>query len=386
MNEQVQPPGEGKRAKAVCAAAVFAVLCATLWPFNPFPENGIRWLQGTNGLKFERAGLIVSSEPLQLPDTKAAESYTLELLLSPDSVKSVHTILAFYAPTRPRQFLVRQWTDGLLVTHDAAVEHDKTTTIKFDVDHAFRPGKLVLVTISSGPNGTIVYLDGRSAESFPRFKIVRSELSGEIVLGTSPVAYNPWRGEIRGLAVYAKQLAPEEVFRHYQDWTEPGKHPPDLDGAIARYAFTEAGGREVRNQIPSGPNLEIPASFSIPHKAFLLSPAKEFEADWRYAVDVVMNIAGFVPLGLVVCACLAWTKSGWKAMLYAVIACGILSFMIEVLQYYIPRRGSGITDIITNTLGAALGAVLMRVSLVRLPLERLKLISVPSSSLAPRRA
>ena len=176
------------------------------------------------------------------------------------------------------------------------------------------------------------------------------------------------------------------MFRHYQDWTDPGKHPPDLDGAIARYAFTEAGGREVRNEVASGPNLEIPSTFSVPHKGFLLSPAKEFNADWRYAVDVGMNIAGFVPLGLVVCSCLAWTKSAWKAMLYTVIACGILSFMIEVLQYYIPRRGSGITDIITNTLGAALGAVLMRVSLVRLPLEKLKLIPVPLRSVSPRRS
>jgi hypothetical protein len=386
VNEQIQPPRAGKRAKSVCAVAVFAVLGATLWPFNPFPENGIRWLQGANGLKFESASLVVSNEPLRPPETKAAESYSLELLLVPDSVKSSHTILAFYAPSQPRQLLVRQWRDGLLVTHDTEVEHDKTKTIKFDVDHAFRQGRLVLVTISSGPNGATVYLDGQSAESFPRFKIAGTELSGEIVLGTSPVTYDPWRGEIRGLAVYSKQLAPEEVLRHYQDWTDPGTHPPDLDGTLARYAFTEAGSREVRNEVASGPNLEIPSTFSVPHRGFLLSPAKEFKADWKYAVNIVMNIAGFVPLGLVVCSYFVWTERGWKAMLYTVIACGTLSFVIEVLQYYVPRRDSGITDIITNTLGAALGALLIRVSLVCLPLERLRLIPVLSSSVSPRRA
>jgi VanZ family protein len=374
VNDQVQPPRAGKGAKAVCAVAVFAVLGATLWPFNPYPANGIRWLRGANGLKFERAGLVVGSEPLRPPETKAAESCTLELLLSPDSVKSSHTILAFYAPTRPRQFLVRQWTDGLLVTHDSAVEHDKTKTIKFDVDHAFHPGRLVLVTISSGPKGTTVYLDGQAEESFPRFKVARSELSGEIALGTSPVTYNPWRGEIRGLAVYSKQLTPEDAFRHYQEWTGPGEHPPDLDGAIARYAFNEAGGREVRNEVASGPNLEIPSTFSVPHKGFLLSPVKEFKADWNYAVDVGMNITGFVPLGLVVCSYLAWTKTRWKAMLYTVIACGTLSLMIEVLQYYVPRRNSGTTDIITNALGAALGAVIAQSSVARKILSRIQLI------------
>jgi VanZ family protein len=52
----------------------------------------------------------------------------------------------------------------------------------------------------------------------------------------------------------------------------------------------------------------------------------------------------------------------------------MFSFVIEVLQYYIPRRGSGVTDIITNTLGAALGAALMETTAVRHVLEEMKLI------------
>lgn len=363
-----------KRLRILSAAAIIAMLVATLWPFNPFPTNRVHWIPGTNGIEFDGAGLVVSNGPLTVKENQAIEFCTLELFLQPASIESVYTILGSYTPHDPKQFLVRQFKDGLLVTHDATVEHDKTKTIKFDVDHAFRPGRIVLVTISSGPSGTTVYLDGQPAESFPRFKIARTELSGEIVLGTSPVTYHPWRGEIRGLAVYSKQLRAEDVFRHYQDWTDPGKHPPDLDGAIARYAFTEAGSREVRNEVASGPNLEIPSTFSVPHKGLLLSPMKEFKADWNYAVDVGMNIAGFIPLGLVVCSYLAWTGSPWKAMLYTVIACGTLSFMIEVLQYYIPRRGSGITDIITNTLGAALGAVIAHSRVVRKILSRIQLI------------
>jgi VanZ family protein len=41
-----------------------------------------------------------------------------------------------------------------------------------------------------------------------------------------------------------------------------------------------------------------------------------------------------------------------------------MSFVVEVLQAYIPRRVSGMTDIITNTLGAALGAFLARSAVV----------------------
>jgi glycopeptide antibiotics resistance protein len=51
----------------------------------------------------------------------------------------------------------------------------------------------------------------------------------------------------------------------------------------------------------------------------------------------------------------------------------LLSFTIEILQAYIPRRVSGTTDIITNTLGALLGAGITNPSLVRKILQSLKL-------------
>ena len=217
-----------------------------------------------------------------------------------------------------------------------------------------------------------MYLDGHRAQSFPNFKISRSELSGEIVLGTSPVNYHPWSGELRGLAIYSKELAPADALLHYKQWNDSS--PPDLSGAIARYSFTEAAGQTVHNEVASEPDLNIPATFSVPHKSLLQSAPSEFTADWKYVYDVLTNIAGFIPLGLIVCAYFAWTRSRWKAILMTTAACGMLSFVIEVLQYYIPRRGSGTTDIITNTLGAALGGVLMQTGAVRHVLEQMKLV------------
>jgi len=362
-----------KKEIALTALTVVAVLVATLWPLNLFPNNGVTWVSASGGLEFGKAGLVVSKEAVVPPETNGSRCYSLELLLRPAGIRSSGTILSFYNPMQTRQFQVWQWRNGLVVTHDAYVESDQT--IKFFVDHVLYPAKLVFVAISSGRNGTTVYVDGQAAQVFPRFKISSSDLSGGIVLGTSPVRYDPWNGEVRGLGIYAKELTPEEASQHYRDWTALNGHGPvDVDAALARYTFREATGTEIHNEIASGPTLEIPSSFSVPHKAFLQSPVQEFRPGWKYVHEVVMNVAGFIPLGLVVSCYFVWTRTRWKAILATAIFCGLLSLAIEVVQFYIPRRGSGITDIITNTLGAAVGAMLLHSRLTRKAMRKIGLV------------
>ncbi len=370
LNQRPQSISE-TRARILCIAAACAVLAATLWPFNPIPENGVRWLAG-GGLNFSESGLVLSDDVLS-PPVDDDVSYSIELLVRPARIRRSHTILGFYRSGRPKQLLVRQYTDGLLVNHDASVDRDRTRTVKFDADHVFHLGRLVQVTISSGSNGTTVYVDGQAREYIPTFRIRREEISSQIVVGTSPVAFHPWDGELHGLAIYAKQLTPKDALEHFEAWSDARKSP-DLDGALARYSFTETTGRIVRNGIHSGPNLEIPARFSIPYKDFLTSPARQFRLDWRYAIDIAENVVGFIPLGVLVYACLVWRRSRLAAIIIATASAGFLSLVIEVLQYYIPRRGSDITDIITNSLGAALGALLTQVGIFRRVLERLSLV------------
>lgn len=375
VNKKVAILAERTMTKALFFLAVVAVLIATLEPFNPFSRNGVTWLQGTKGLKFQNAGLVISNEALAPAETEGPESFAVELLLRPATTKSVstNTILAFDTPTPSTELLLRQWTDGLAISHEEATEHDGTKTTEVYVAHVFRLDRLVLVTISSGPDGTMVYLDGQPRQLFPHFRISRKDLSGKIVLGTSPMAYHPWVGELRGFAIYSKAMTPADVLRHDKEWNKPNA-PPDLEGAIAHYSFSEPAGHEVRNDIASAPNLEIPVRFTVPHKGLLLSPAQERKVNSRYAFDVLTNIAGFVPLGLIGCAYFSWTRGRWEAVLFTTITCGILSLVIEVLQYYIPSRASGITDVITNTLGAALGGMLVLQGTVRRAMERLKLI------------
>jgi VanZ family protein len=54
-----------------------------------------------------------------------------------------------------------------------------------------------------------------------------------------------------------------------------------------------------------------------------------------------------------------------------------LSFIIEVLQAYIPRRVSATTDIITNSLGAFIGAAIARPDWIRMLLRAIGLLPSP---------
>ena len=289
----------------------------------------------------------------------------------PYESQSVYTVLDLCEPGNPFRFRLRQYLDGLIVSRDSRDLDGRMKRVKIDLDHGLQRGKLTLVTITSADKGTSLYLDGELQESYAKFRMTTGDLSGQIVLGTAPVDFEPWPGEIHGLAIYSKELTPGEVLAHYRSWTQASPlGTSDLTDSMARYPFNERTGREIHNQVSNGTDLEIPRSFQVPRKAFLRLPWNEFDWSRSYFDDLLQNIVGFVPLGFVVCAYLSWMRQRPRVILLTILAGGTLSLCIEVLQAYLPQRYSGTTDIVTNTLGTALGAMVVRSLSVRRFLEK----------------
>jgi hypothetical protein len=70
-------------------------------------------------------------------------------------------------------------------------------------------------------------------------------------------------------------------------------------------------------------------------------------------VDVILNVLLFVPLGI------GMAMAGTSAKRAVVAALGI-SLLVETAQLFIPGRDSSLGDLITNTIGGALGYALFR--------------------------
>jgi VanZ like family/Concanavalin A-like lectin/glucanases superfamily len=338
-----------------------AVLVVGLWPFHA-PINEVTWLGNANGLSFGRHGTVLSSSIFTAPGSRDEASCSLEIWLQPLRRADSNTFLAFNAPDRPLQFSLRQSETDLALQLGYRNEYVRAQGAALVyVDEIFRKKKLLLIAITSGAQGTRIYVDGILARTAQQFRLSAKDFTGQLVLGTSPAVNDSWSGQLRGLAIYQDELTAAQVSRHFETWTTKGR--PDIgqsESVLALYLFDEHQGRVVHNRSSSGIDLYIPERYLIVREKFLEPPWKEFYVGWSYWKNVGINIGGFIPLGFFFCAYLTSLRQVGRPALVTIVLGAAVSLTIEVLQAYLPTRDSGMTDIITNTLGTCLGVLLYR--------------------------
>lgn len=70
-----------------------------------------------------------------------------------------------------------------------------------------------------------MYIDGVLADTFLHVRLGK-DFTGQLVVGTSPVVDDSWRGQLRGLAIYHQELTPAQVRQHFETWTRQGRPEP----------------------------------------------------------------------------------------------------------------------------------------------------------------
>lgn len=365
-------------------AVLVAILYLGLWPYNfglptrtpggsglkrghwlMLPPNEVEWLKNGPGLHFGDYGSIFTTADFRASSVES-EGCALEIWLEPARTENIATLLAFSTEDDPLQFRLRQYEDSLLVIHNVLDQKGRLKTNEMEVNHVFRQQQRLLVTVSSGAKRTAVYVNGELKGFREGFRLSAGEFTGRLVFGDSPGGHESWGGDLRGLAIYPYELSGERVQADYEVWNSGREFPAGvLAWATALYEFKEGTGNVTRSSVAGAPDLIIPARLQAMRPVLLKPFWKEYDNRWEYWADVMVNILAFIPFGFLFYGYLRVGRNVKKAFWKALAAGFLLSLTIELGQYYLPMRNSGTTDLITNTGGAGLGALLFGMERVR---------------------
>jgi hypothetical protein len=293
----------------------------------------------------------------------------LEIWLTPRLVTTEGTILAFDSSPDPRTpFSLRQYGDAVAIQRYMVDEHGIPRRPWLKVDHVFQKAEQVLLTVTAGRGETSIYVNGVLAGQSSTLGLVRNDLTGRLVLANSTIDES-WSGEINELAIYSRELTRTQVERHFETGMRD-QRPTALgeEAPTALYLFNERHGKIAHNEMNPESDLIIPTKYFVLHPAFLAPLWDRFHDSgaawtrWSYWEDIAVNVAGFMPVGFVFMAYFSSVRNVRRSALVVIILGFAISFTIEVLQWFLPTRDSGMTDLLTNTAGTAFGVVLFRLS------------------------
>jgi hypothetical protein len=335
----------------ICLVVTAAIVIAGLWPFNFWPENKVKWLPNQNGVQFSGQAIIFT----QLPAPSPLHTCSVELWLQPTPKESSHMghIFSVLDEQGSETFFVGQWKSHLLLGKGI---HGKKTYREIGIRDALKKGDKRFVTITSGVDGTNIYVDGILMKSSPRFHLfsMNEKPSGKILLGNSPTGGDYWTGNLLSLAIYNRVLTGEEVFKRFHGLKKSGE-----EGPVSFYLFDEHSGTLAHDSVGDH-HLVIPARFEILQKTILIPPWEDFRFNRSYLIDILTNVLGFIPFGFFLSAYL-WIKkprSIFRLLLMSIIIAGCISLSIELIQVYLSTRSSQLTDIIMNIIGTSIGTTL----------------------------
>lgn len=338
------------------------IICATylavgLWPFEFFPDNRARISPDGLGLSFRPLSIAHAAEPI---DLSHGAGFTIELCLEGKSERKVSSILSLYDGRLPEGLLVGQWNTSLLMRTRVDGAPGGPGYRETGIEAGLRPGVRRRIAITSGPAGTVYYLDGKPVRRYPTVKPRPEALRGRLVLGDSAAGHSGWDGTISGLAIYDRALDAAEIARHDLLWQKRAFGEADAGaGLAALYVFQDAAPGSVPDRASGRRPLTIPATYGVLHKIVL----HRLHGDSFNYKDIGMNLIGFMPLGFFLCLYLAQVRprSPWTNALLTVLAAGMVSLSIELIQVYLPTRHSQLLDVLSNSAGSALGIIASKI-------------------------
>ncbi len=315
------------------------------------------------GIHFDKYGLVYTDPMAELGEKHIPgyNGFSIEIAFKPESdhTDGFNFLFNTHAGNDRTQLLVAQYHTWIVIMNGDDYNH-KRKTKRISLNIASQNPAKTFLTITSGAGGTHVYVDGQMvrAEKNLRLKLPDGGRP-RFVLGNSVYGHQSWTGEVYGFAFYERVLAAKNVKSHVHSWSQEQNFlfAKKAQPAIL-YLFDEQEGERVIDHGSGHNDLKVPPRTHVLLERILALPGSGFELNATMLQDILLNLAGFIPLGFFLAATLLQNNrfSNQQAVLIAVIFCFAVSLMMEVYQAWIPSRSSQMMDLVFNTLGALIGA------------------------------
>jgi len=349
---------------------LFIILAAGLKPRGFRLTNKVSWIKDQTGIRFSRFGIAFTnpfndSSPAKISGT---DDFSLEIALKPAGYRGhrFKFILSLHNGKDSEQLVIGQWLSWFIVMNgDDYAYRRKTKRISVEAANAVSASPTArFVTITSGKEGTRIYLDGEHLRT-QKDLVLKIPPGGNAMLlvGNSVYGKHPWQGDIYGLALYKHAITSREAADHFQRWAEDRSFAYAEDkNAFALYLFDEKAGPAALDHAGGNLHLEIPRRMQVLEKRILAPPWKGLRFNRSYIADMILNYFGFIPFGFILFATLIrFGETFEKQGVFITVAfCFSVSLALEIAQAWMPSRSSHMLDLMLNTLGGWSGVMSYR--------------------------
>ena len=348
----------------ISSAIVLVILFAGLNPRDFHFSNSVKWLKDKPGIAIDKYGILYTSPFVARGDVFKSDDFSIEMALRPakNNEKDFGFIVVIENRKDGDQLLVAQWLSQIVVMNGGDYDYRRRTK-RISVKIGPPSHQARLLTITTGKEGTKVYIDGELAGAEKDLILRIPEGQDRILLSNSTYGRQSWRGDIYGLALYGSALSGKKILSHFVQWsnTKDFSFIAQEKPAVL-YLFDEGGGSKVLDHSGGKHDLEIPPRMKILKKKILPLGWDEWKFNRSVLQDVVINLMGFIPLGFFFAATLLKLGGIYRRHYRLIAIClgFMISLFIEILQMWIPSRSSEMRDLLMNTLGAFLGTMICR--------------------------
>lgn len=367
-----------------------------LWPFQfvfVAPKNNVSWLAHSHGVEFSAQGQIISGGPAPNFYRHMLEGSGLSLEVSVAPQNTVQTgparIVSYSKDMMQRNFTLAQDESNLVVRLRTDSKDPNGTNAEMMIDSVFNSLAKQHIVFTYDHVIQRVYINGklRLEKHAPSDRFDAWDHAYFLVLGNEATGNRPWLGKIFALNIFNRPLDDNEIERRFEHWATELTHSNNAntitsDGLVAGYRFSGKNQNMVTttNDSDSTLTLEIPEHIRIRGNPLSELAPRDVSSDSGLSknttADIVLNIQAFIPLGFLLCGYIRprFTSPGQLALTSIVFGM-LFSLWMELVQFYLPQRDSSLLDVINNTLGTAIGAVIFLAWLHRLKTHRDELLA-----------